>query len=134
MCVAQGSFSVGRPALAPNICQLKSIGSSNLTQEFDCMLSVSVFGVPLQYTADTRSQLSQHTDIAAHCLRCARTAMNAVDTVRVNARNQKLHVRTFPPAGQPKAVLVWHHGTAVRATLFACMLLCLPGVGTVSRL
>lgn len=36
--------------------------------------------------------------------------MNAVDSVRLNPRNQKLHVRTFPPAGQPKAVLVWHHG------------------------
>ena len=39
--------------------------------------------------------------------------MTAVDSVRVNSRNQKLNVRAFPPSGQPKAVLVWHHGKDV---------------------
>lgn len=36
--------------------------------------------------------------------------MSAIDSFRLNARTQKLHVRTFTPVGQPKAVLVWHHG------------------------
>lgn len=33
-----------------------------------------------------------------------------VDSVRVNARQQKLHVRSFKPQQNPKALLVWHHG------------------------
>ncbi|KAL0032199.1 hypothetical protein WJX77_010371 [Trebouxia sp. C0004] len=36
--------------------------------------------------------------------------MDVSDTVRLNGRQQKLHVRTFKPQQSPKALLVWHHG------------------------
>ena len=36
--------------------------------------------------------------------------VEVLDTVRVNTRQQKLHVRSFRPQHSPKALLVWHHG------------------------
>lgn len=33
-----------------------------------------------------------------------------LDSVRVNKRQQKLHVRSFRPQQSPVALLVWHHG------------------------
>lgn len=33
-----------------------------------------------------------------------------LDSVRVNTRQQKLHVRTIRPQQSPVALLIWHHG------------------------
>ena len=33
-----------------------------------------------------------------------------IDSVRVNTRQQKLHVRIIRPQQSPVALLIWHHG------------------------
>ena len=36
--------------------------------------------------------------------------MDVSDSVRVNGRHQKLHVRVFKPQQTAKALIVWNHG------------------------